>query len=481
MAQFKENQKTGFILFALLAGYAILSLMGILSQNASITGLAISNQSTQQDASLALAKTKEIIDSVEKSGLNAIRLKDLLQEARYDMGLGDYGRVIEISNEVADLRQKAFEVQDKIKNTTTRISNVKKSGLDTGEAQALLNLSIAEFGLENYESAEELIQRSSDKLDIFVKEELNMVIEVLNGLKNISLQNNLNISRLQNTINEAQDASKSPELRRISIFKREFAHLNNSIYDLIDANNEIKAMAESGFGVARVNNVLNEAKFALELGYYDKIEGVTNNIKELRSKAFAVSDNIKKTRTKIDEAKSYGLNTNESESLFNLGENEFKLENYEEADKLLKQSFEDADRLLADYLLFGVPKKEFLQSINDFLKKFWWMVLIILATVILLLVIAFRKLSLMLLEISLKNLGREKEAIVSLIKKAQTAYFKDRSMDKSTYDLTIEKYQDRIIQLKEKIPVINEKIARKREKALKLSKLKYRILSKKNK
>lgn len=475
---FKEISRITATLFI---GYLILALIGFASHSYnSVSGFATSSQTiTEQDASLALGKSRDAVADMEKLGFNTIRVKDLLEDARREMSLKNYERVVAISDEISNLKQKASEIQDKIRNLSLRINNIKKYSLNTTGAEVLYNLSIIEFALENYESSEELIQKSVDELNAFTEQELEIVIDDLSNLKKFSLENGMNITRIENTINDAQNNLKSPEFKKINSLKQEFANLNKSVKALIDANNEIKVMAEAGLGTSRTNNILDEAKFALELGYYDKIGDILIGIKTLKSKAFELNSSIKKTKDKIEEVKSYGLDANESESLFNAAENELKLENYEDTEKLLKQSLEKSEKILSDYLLFGaISKKDLLKNTINFLKKFWLVVLITVITGSIFSRIMFQKTSIALLENSLKNIEKEKSALINLIKKTQTEYFKDKTLDKSTYNLRIDKYQDRMMQIKEKMPIISAKLAQKKEIKWRFSKLKNKFFQK---
>lgn len=472
----KENSKTVITYFlGLLIGYVALALITFLIHtDISTTGFAISNQTivTEQQASIALGKARDIIEDMENSGFNVARVNDLIEESRKERVLENYERVVAISDEIADLKQKAIDVQDQIKDVTLRIDEAKKSDFDATESEVLLNLSIVEFALENYEGAEEFLLNSIEKLNINVEEEFKILLNNFNDLKKESLENNLNITRLENTISNAQKI-ETVDIKNLNTLKQEFINLNKSIIMLIEAKNDITAMAEAGLRTTRVNDVLDDLEFALELGYYNEIDDISKNIGDLKLKAFGIEVNIKKTKTKIDEAKGYSLDVNEVETLFNSSVNEFNLENYEDAEKLLKQSFEKTEKIISDSLLFGtISKSELRFNIINFLKRFWWLVLIIITITSIFGIIAYQRVSIMILESNLRRFEREKKAIVSLIKKAQTAHFKENIMDKSTYNLTFNKHQDRIIEIKEKIPVVKAKLTRKKENAWKFSKLK---------
>jgi len=471
------DQKTeGIVLIFLLVVAGSFLAVQITDQNniLPITGFAISNQTivTEQQASIALGKARDIIEDMENSGFNVARVNDLIEEARKERVLENYERVVAISDEIADLKQKAIDVQDQIKEVTLRIDEAKKSDFDATESEVLLNLSIVEFALENYEGSEEFLLNSIDLLNINVEEEFKILLNNFNDLKKESLENNLNITRLENTISNAQKL-ETVDIKNLNTLKQEFINLNKSIIMLIEAKNDITAMAEAGLRTTRVNDVLDDLEFALELGYYNEIDDISKNIGDLKLKAFGIEVNIKKTKTKIDEAKGYNLDVNEVKSLFNSSVNEFNLENYEDAEKLLKQSFEKTEKIISDSLLFGtISKSELRFNIINFLKRFWWLVLIIITITSIFGIIAYQRVSIMILESNLRRFEREKKAIVSLIKKAQTAHFKENIMDKSTYNLTFNKHQDRIIEIKEKIPVVKAKLTRKKENAWKFSKLK---------
>lgn len=463
----KHFRDARLILFALIICFGLIAIVTIFDgASNSPTGHAINNQTvTEQDASLSLGVAKQTIDDMEKSGFNVVRLKDLLEEARREMTSKNYGRVFAISNEIISLKQKAFEVQDKIKSARLKIDETKKYGFNITDAEQLLNFSIVEFTLENYEGSESYLNNSIDKLSFIAGAELEIIVENLNKLRNYSLEKSINITRLENTIRDGKNALPS-DAKKINVLKAEFIDLNKSIYILIGANSDIKDMAEAGFGAKRVNDILNEAKFALELGYYGKIEDISKSIKNLRLKAFEIQESFKITKAKIEEAKSYGLDLNEPETLLNQSIKEFYLENYEDSEKILKKSFEETEKLIADSLLFGtISKSELRFNALNFLKIYWWAVLIGIAVISILAIVSFQKASILVLESRLKSLEKEKDAIVDLIKNAQNAYFKERSMDKATYDVTINRHQNRIIQIREQMPLVKAKLARQREMA----------------
>lgn len=488
----KDNKNEYSNLFqiplAVLSGYAIIFLVAFLFHTdfnvtePSITGFAIANRTvTEQDASLALGKANQILAEMSSQGFGVARVKDLIEEARREMVMKNYEKVILLTDEISDLKQKAADVQAQIKNAKSIISDAKKNMIDATEPEALLNLSIVEFALENYEGSQNLIESSIGKLKINTEEEIKIILGNLYILKNNSLNNGFNSTRLRDTISNAENALKTAEQRKIRELKPEFLNLNSSINLLIVAKKDIDEMAEAGLGISRISASFNEAKLALELGFYDRIEPISKNIRELELRAFDIDLNIKKAEAKIDEARRYGVEINEAYLLLNSSKNEFELENYEEAEKLLKQSFETAEKIVSESLLFGtISKSELRISAINFLKKFWWLILIIATIFYVLGFIVFQRVSIAMLEHILKRLQSEQEGLIELIRKVQTSYFKDKTIDKSTYELTINKYQDRIIQIKEKMPLLKEKLARKRDNALKLNGLIKKLIKKKD-
>lgn len=461
------NLASAFLL-ALSVVYVIVAVFAFFLNDVSITGFVTLNKSiTEQDASIALADSKQIIEDMSKTGLRTARAIDLLEEARREMSLKNYERVILISEEIRSLKNKALQIQDNTKNISLMINEAKKSGINATEAEVLLNLSVAEFALENYEGSEDYLQSSFDKLGVIMDAEIKTLITKLNSTRKISLDNELNITRLHDTLHDAQNL-KTFDIKKLRELNQEFNNLNKSISILIEADKDINAMSDAGLPTKRINDVLNEAKFALELGYYNKIEELGNDIRNLKEKAFRIGADLEKTKNKIEDAKRYALDISEVEQLFNSSQNEFKLENYEEADKLLKQSLENAERIIADSLLFGtISKSEIKFNLINFLKRFWWAILIFFAISLVFGIFIFQRISIAILKNRLRNLEKEKNAITNLIKDAQTAYFKENKMDKSMYNLKVNKYQDRLIQIRVRIPLLNDKLARKKEKAWK--------------
>ena len=112
-----------------------------------------------------------------------------------------------------------------------------------------------------------------------------------------------------------------------------------------------------------------------------------------------------------------GLDASGPYNLLNQAIDRFVVNDYEEAENLLKSSIEEAEKIKTSSLLFGVISKSELKfDIINFLRAYWWLILIIILILIIFGGISYTVLYIKLLNHRISNLRKEEATIRDFIR-----------------------------------------------------------------
>lgn len=262
---------------------------------------------------------------------------------------------------------------------------------------------------------------------------------------------------------------------------------------LLQAEEDMQEMQEQGFRVAWVNDTLLEAKRYFNGGNYselleeteklnytesEKIKLLLEGMKDLRpvnyslviekadaiaqrkAKAYELSDNIKVLQLRVDELSSAGMLDDESVDLFNSFRNEFENERYSDAEVILEIINQQLAEGTAESVLLAATYKAGKENIINFVKENYMAIVIILAVIIIISLVFYNRIAVGILKKSLKGNEIERNVLESLMKRAQEDYFSKQSITKSTYELKISHYKERMAEIKQKTPVLEAKLQR---------------------
>ena len=228
---------------------------------------------------------------------------------------------------------------------------------------------------------------------------------------------------------------------------------NSSLQAIHQAENYIKEMVAMGFGVSYANDTLNEAKHQFKIGNYIGAETLARYVKDIKDSAIRVDKLIDRIEKRIYEAEAKGINVSSAKTLFSSGIEEFENERYVNAENLLNQAENKVEEAEAEfYMKMVMEKSEF--DWAGFLKANLIVILLLGAGFFITVFVGYREMRIRRIKKSIIKLENEKKSLKLLMKEAQEAYFKYKTMGKSEYERAMEIYQLRLAKIKKEVPVL---------------------------
>jgi hypothetical protein len=305
------------------------------------------------------------------------------------------------------------------------------------------------------------------------------------------------------------------ETRTVPIFVHEISK-EEAIVALSQAEEDRKDMQKAGYPATRISKLLDEAKKALEQGDYERTKELGEQIGGIKQAAFITYDLIEDLRGKIKQAEEErGLKVIETKNIFNLALAAFEREDYATARQRIKDaqlvySLETKGKvnivkLILDYwwavslgIAFtsvtgvmsyqrftvrmiarkleslyveeanimdlvkeaqkGYYKEKTMSptTYNETMDQYEKRLAEIQGTRAKL---RAKRVGMVKISDELENLRRENENIAALIKKAKYSYFKERSMNPSTYQKSMEQYRLMKAEIEGNLAMLEAKLA----------------------
>lgn len=254
----------------------------------------------------------------------------------------------------------------------------------------------------------------------------------------------------------------------------------DAINAINQSENDMQDMLNSGFGIVSVNDSLKSAKQALEradfaelirknatgelamkarkalegLDYagfsYDEVLKYTQEIGKRKQKAYELSDLIRAAEIKTGNYKILGVETTEAERILSNARTAFENERYAETESFLSGTDSELESRKAE----SVTLTAIVKSGKGFIENNW----IELSAVIIIISIAvwvfWKNTQKNRIRNKLKRLKAEKETLLALMKKTQEERFSKGTIPNSVYNIRVEKYNRRMNEIKEIIPVL---------------------------
>ena len=241
----------------------------------------------------------------------------------------------------------------------------------------------------------------------------------------------------------------------------------------------IQEMQENNFSVIYMQDSLTEAKKTFEQARYAEIlRNVNSTEKEKQEARVALSlvkwqdityadvlfytDDIKSRKTiafflfdkiNVEESKAIGAN-NETKAIFEQAKIAFSEERYDDAEKLLGDFNLALEKEKSESsVLSGIS-----EGAKNFFQRYWIYIIIFLIVISVTGYFAYKKFEKELLTNKIRKMKTEEKVLNDLIKKTQTERFKENKISGLVYNIRIKKYQERLQEIKEELPVFEERL-----------------------
>jgi len=219
-----------------------------------------------------------------------------------------------------------------------------------------------------------------------------------------------------------------------------------------------KEILETGLSPLITVIDLREAREALEyadvdnVGYERAIE-IVEEIKQAKEQSILLSDRIAATQISLSPGEGE-IQDEETIALLNKIEIAFEEERYDEVESLLVE--------LRDLTERKKQETTFLKTVQtnarNFIQRNWYYILAFLIVISIIGFIFNRRISLHLLKRKVRKMKTEKRVLIALMKKAQTERFKENKISALVYNIRMKKYQERLNEIKETLPVLEKRL-----------------------
>lgn len=259
---------------------------------------------------------------------------------------------------------------------------------------------------------------------------------------------------------------------------------------LQQAELDMNKMSEDGLSINSINDTLMLAKQALERADFadllrtkasgelaemakKSLEGLdysgftytgvleyTQEIAARKQKAYGLLDSIEALEIKVQEYKEQLVDISEANTLLENTRIAFENERYDEAEAMLAEANSNLENKKAELTTLNVMVRS---GKNLFVKN--WRALTIFAVVLIIIgFFSWKKIKAKNLRKKIKRLKAEKEALVNLLKKAQTQRYKEGKISGLVYNVRTERYNKKLDDIKEMLPSLEAMLKRSENK-----------------
>lgn len=418
---------------------------------------------TSFQAENSLKKIRNAHNFLENKGLGDERFTDVREEAELAYRQRDYERVLNLEQEMIHLRNLSLFLQERIP-----VINASLAVFEEGthpELFSLVESAIEAFSGSNYERAQAMVEKVDARLVEFSDENFSRILLRINQSRRIILELDASLSSPSLIEEEARRAKEGQNHVLLSELAVSSTKLQDGLTSLKNASLSVQEMVEKGLTTTRVEDAISEALFALEQEEYDHALSQIKEVHRLKEDALLLQKRIKNMTDIIRDASLDSLPTEGSEILVKGAKEKLFLNNYGDGFALLEEAQKKLEDARADALLFGVISKSDVKfNIIAFLKKTWWIFLAIIISLGVAGFFAFNSLMVTLLNYRIQHLEKENEVITGLIKKRQIEYYKEHKISKDSYETAVDGYQQRLLRIRGLLPVLQDKLAKHRDK-----------------
>lgn len=186
---------------------------------------------------------------------------------------------------------------------------------------------------------------------------------------------------------------------------------------------------------------------------YSDVYLFTKEIESRKNEAFLLKDKFTLKSSELSSIDKKIL-SNETLSLYNKAQESFYYERYNETDLYLEQfqiSLEkDKER---QSTLAGIS-----DGTKNFVQRYWIGIIIFLAILIPILKISFKRIKINSLKKKIEKMKFENVALNDMMKKTQTERFKENKISELIYNIRMNKYQKRLEEIKQNLPVLEQNL-----------------------
>jgi len=240
---------------------------------------------------------------------------------------------------------------------------------------------------------------------------------------------------------------------------QEMQENNFSVIYMQDSLTEAKKIFEQARHAEILRNINStekekqEARVALSLVKWQEITYsdvlfYTDDIRNRKTVAFFLFDKINVEESKLTEA------SNETKTIFEQAKIAFSEERYNDAEELLVVFDLALEKEKSELSALAGIK----EGAKNFFQRYWIYIIIFLIVSSVTGYLAYKRFEKKLLVNKIRKMKTEEKVLNGLMKKTQTERFKENKISGLVYNIRIKKYQERLQEIKEELPVLEERL-----------------------
>ena len=136
----------------------------------------------------------------------------------------------------------------------------------------------------------------------------------------------------------------------------------------------------------------------------------------------------------------------------------FNEERYDDAESLIKEYENNLEKEKAEYSMLNTLQR----GTKNFFQRNWQYILITLLVGGLLILFISSKTKKLFLKKKIRRMQTEKLVLIDLLKKAQRERYKENKISGLVYNIRMQKYKERLEEIKEKLPVLEKNLKNKK-------------------
>ena len=211
--------------------------------------------------------------------------------------------------------------------------------------------------------------------------------------------------------------------------------------ELINLNfDEIKKLEMLNLSAKKLRKLIADSEVKLKARDYEGVQELHDTIKDEVEKALQIYNKIKEFNVKVAEAAQRKIETSGTQRLILLAKSALDREDYNSAFARLKEI----------ELTFALETKGVF-SVVDFIKNNPGLVSFIVFYLLLFAISVYFKIKITRMNYELRNLAKEKDVLRGLMETAQRECFEKKTIDMSTYNTTMLQYENRLINVVQRI------------------------------
>jgi len=191
---------------------------------------------------------------------------------------------------------------------------------------------------------------------------------------------------------------------------------------------------------------------------YESVLTLLDEIKERRTRAFLIYDTLGATKISLQGYVERGVDVSNAQEFLSQAETAFYEDRYEEAEDLLDAVKEDLKLQILAFSTLRTIQRSIKTFFEKYWEKYWYVMIVVLALISITIFFIYRKITEELLKRKIKKMKHKKSVLTDLMKKAQEDRFKKKKIPSITYNIRMKKYEQKLNEIKEELPVLETKL-----------------------